>query len=130
IHLAKTELKIDFGGGIKTDESLKVVLSSGAHQVNSYKQKGLKYVTITDIGRDGMLSGPNFELYKKVMDAHPELEVIVSGGISGMADIEQLEPMQPYGLEKVIEKRLRDKDYKKKSYIKRLSEKGSHKIAQ
>ena len=30
---AKTNLKIDFGGGLKTDEDLKIAFNSGAHQV-------------------------------------------------------------------------------------------------
>lgn len=60
---------------------------------------GLKEVICTDISRDGMLQGPSFELYSKLMADFPDIEFTVSGGISSMADIEKLNEL---GLPRVI----------------------------
>jgi phosphoribosylformimino-5-aminoimidazole carboxamide ribotide isomerase len=59
--------------------------------VGGYVDKGITKVISTDISRDGMLTGPSFELYSKLLDAFPELFVIASGGVSTMGDILQLE---------------------------------------
>lgn len=58
--------------------------------LNDYIKKGVAKVLCTDISRDGMLNGPSLELYKQIMEAHPDLHLIASGGISGMKDIEAL----------------------------------------
>lgn len=51
----------------------------------------LKYATCTDIETDGMLNGPNFGLYKKIISRFPDLKVIASGGVSSVEDIIQLQ---------------------------------------
>ena len=38
-----------------------------------------------------MLQGPAIELYKEIIDRFPELWLIASGGVSSMADIDELE---------------------------------------
>jgi phosphoribosylformimino-5-aminoimidazole carboxamide ribotide isomerase len=48
---------------------------------------GARTIIHTDIERDGMLSGPNLELSAALAEASGA-EVIVSGGMSGMADVE------------------------------------------
>lgn len=58
--------------------------------LDDYIKKGVAKVLCTDISRDGMLNGPSLELYKQIMEAHPDLHLIASGGISGMNDIEAL----------------------------------------
>ena len=50
-----------------------------------------KNVLVTDISRDGMLEGPNFEIYKKLLVAFPGVNFIASGGVSALGDIEKLE---------------------------------------
>lgn len=52
---------------------------------------GLTQVITTDISCDGMLKGPSFELYKRLMGEYPAIVFTASGGISSIADIEQLE---------------------------------------
>lgn len=49
----------------------------------------LKNVSVTDVSRDGMLSGPNLELLSKVSD-RLELLVISSGGIATLSQLEVL----------------------------------------
>ncbi len=54
---------------------------------------GLREVICTDIAKDGMLQGPSFDLYARLQAAYPELDIIVSGGISAMDDIYRLNEM-------------------------------------
>jgi cyclase len=49
---------------------------------------GIKTIIITDIKKDGMLAGPNFELIKKII--RNDFEVIIAGGVSSIDDIRQL----------------------------------------
>jgi len=118
---SKTSLKIDFGGGLKTDDDLHIAFESGARQITggsiavkdkdtflgwiekygadkiilgadamnekvavsgwqeesseelipfirSYHEKGIQYVICTDIAKDGMLQGPSFDLYRKIIE--------------------------------------------------------------
>ena len=58
--------------------------------LDDYIKKGVTKVLCTDISRDGMLNGPSLELYKQIMEAHPDLHLIASGGISGMKEIEAM----------------------------------------
>ena len=44
----------------------------------------------TDINKDGKLGGAGIELYAKLLDHSPFIKLIASGGVSSMADIEQL----------------------------------------
>ena len=60
---------------------------------------GLSQVICTDISRDGMLQGPSFGLYSELQKQYPQAVFTVSGGISGMQDIEKL---NADGLAKVI----------------------------
>lgn len=56
-----------------------------------YMQAGTRNVLCTDISRDGMLGGTATELYRGVMEKHPQCRLIASGGVSCMEDIEELE---------------------------------------
>ena len=142
----KTGLVIDFGGGLKSDNDLKIAFNSGAAMVtggsiavkekdtflrwfekygsekiilgadakdgkiavggwlettelpvvdfiSEFHEEGIKKVISTDISRDGMLSGPAFELYSEIMKALPEIGIIASGGISSIDDILKLNEM-------------------------------------
>ena len=59
----------------------------------AFQKKGIKKVISTDISRDGMLSGPSFELYFSILKALPEIEIIASGGIATLNDILKLNEM-------------------------------------
>ena len=61
--------------------------------ISAYFEKGIRKVISTDISRDGMLTGPAFDLYADIMKALPEVEIIASGGISSMEDILRLNEM-------------------------------------
>jgi phosphoribosylformimino-5-aminoimidazole carboxamide ribonucleotide (ProFAR) isomerase len=53
-----------------------------------FEDYGVEAVIYTDIGRDGMLTGINIEATVKLAQALT-IPVIASGGLAGMADIEQ-----------------------------------------
>jgi len=146
---SKTNLKIDFGGGLKSDADLKIAFESGANQITggsiaikqpevfkswiqqygaekiilgadamnekvaisgwleeskeevipfiqNYQKEGIQYVICTDISKDGMLEGPSFELYQRILDsdlsnrAESRLKLIASGGISTFDELPKL----------------------------------------
>ncbi len=51
---------------------------------------GIRHVSVTDITRDGELSGPAIELYKDIIQQFPGIALVASGGISSVADLETL----------------------------------------
>ena len=59
--------------------------------IKGYSNEGIKNVISTDIARDGMLTGPSFDLYKEIMEKIPEVDVVASGGIASMDDILKLD---------------------------------------
>ena len=59
-----------------------------------------RYV-VTDVGRDGMLSGPNLDLLRRVCE-RTGAPVVASGGISSLADIRALAELVPVGVEGAI----------------------------
>lgn len=67
--------------------------------LKDYVKNGIEYVTCTDIGTDGMLAGPNIDLYKKILLNFPQLHIIASGGVS---DIEDLRELRQIGVDGVI----------------------------
>lgn len=56
-----------------------------------YVGKGVRNVLCTDISKDGTMQGPAFGLYKEILKAFPDLNLIASGGVSGIDDIRRLE---------------------------------------
>lgn len=59
-----------------------------------YLPCGLSQMICTDISKDGMLQGPDFEFYVDLKRAFPTVDVTLSGGISCMADIEKAEQLE------------------------------------
>lgn len=55
-----------------------------------YIDKGVRNVLCTEISKDGTLAGPAIELYKEIMAAYPHINLIASGGVSGIDDIKAL----------------------------------------
>jgi len=138
-----TNLIVDFGGGLKSDDDLRVAFECGASMITggsiavknpevfsawistfraekiilgadvknekiavggwlettelellpfikNYVNQGISKVICTDISKDGMLTGPAIELYKKMLAAQPDMYLIASGGVSSIRDIELL----------------------------------------
>lgn len=59
-----------------------------------------RYV-VTDIRRDGTMTGPNLDLLREVC-AHTDAPVVASGGVSTLADLRALAALAPAGVEGVI----------------------------
>ena len=59
--------------------------------LKKYIDTGVQNVLCTEISKDGTLAGPAIDLYKRVMDAYPELHLIASGGVSSIEDINALD---------------------------------------
>lgn len=64
-----------------------------------YVPCGLSQMICTDISKDGMLQGPDFDFYVALKQSFPTVDVTLSGGISCMADIEKAAEL---GLHSVI----------------------------
>ena len=58
--------------------------------IENYKTKGVKQFFCTDINKDGLLLGTGIELYKKILNQHPSIDLIASGGVSSVDDLFQL----------------------------------------
>ncbi len=58
-----------------------------------YQQLGVQHILCTDIGLDGMMQGPNFELYEQALHRFPALSWQASGGIRHQEDIQTLASM-------------------------------------
>lgn len=154
----KTNLKIDFGGGLKSEDDLHIAFNSGARQITggsiavndhrtfeswlekygpakiilgadckdgkiaisgwqeesgfevvsfikNYQKRNIRYVICTDISKDGLLQGPSFDLYKKIImecsnsSLDQSIKLVASGGISHLDELPQLEAL---GCEGVI----------------------------
>ena len=67
--------------------------------IEQFIPQGLTQVICTDISRDGMLCGPSAAFYAELQSRFPAVEITVSGGISAMGDIEELDRQ---GLRSVI----------------------------
>ncbi len=57
---------------------------------------GVKTIICTDISRDGAMRGTNLELYKK-LNEQLSLNIIASGGVTDITDIENLSVIGVYG---------------------------------
>ncbi len=51
---------------------------------------GAVNIFCTDISKDGVLQGPSAKLYKRIMEEHPEIQLVASGGVSNIEDVKQL----------------------------------------
>lgn len=62
---------------------------------------GVRRIIYTDIGRDGMLEGPNVAAFEAILK-EVDIPVIASGGISSVEELRRLRRLEPRGLEGVI----------------------------
>ena len=76
------------------------------HKVDEFimglRKIGLAEIIVTDIERDGMLSGPNIPLLEELAKKRMGLRIIASGGVSCLPDIIALKRLAEYGVYGVI----------------------------
>lgn len=58
--------------------------------IEKYKLKGVKDFFCTDVNKDGLLQGPATGLYKKILNQHPSINLVASGGVTSLEEIEEL----------------------------------------
>ena len=84
--------KMAYGGWLETTD----------HSISDFlkpmRSVGLRTVLSTDISRDGMLTGPNFQMYMDLQNRFPDLNWIASGGVSEVEDLRRLGAMNLYGV--------------------------------
>ena len=59
--------------------------------ISEWRKQGVLKVICTDISKDGMMKGPNVELYRTIREQDADIHLIASGGVSCMKDIDRLE---------------------------------------
>ncbi len=53
-----------------------------------YPPGSVKHLLVTDVGRDGAMTGPNLDLLAEIALRRPDLQVQASGGVASLADLE------------------------------------------
>ena len=76
--------KIAVGGWLETTDILVFDF------IKENIDQGVETVFCTDISKDGLLEGPSIELYKKIIEQFPKLNLIASGGVASVKDLEEL----------------------------------------
>lgn len=58
--------------------------------IEYFYSRGLKYLKCSDITRDGVMDGPNFNLYKIILEKFPDVCLVASGGVRNADDFRKL----------------------------------------
>ena len=88
-------------GKVATDGWSKLTGHEVVDLAKKFEDWGVESIVYTDIGRDGMLTGINIEATVRLAQAS-RIPGIASGGLSNMADIENLCAVEDEGIEGVI----------------------------
>jgi len=59
-------------------------------QIDYFYERGLQFLKCSDVTRDGVMEGPNFDLYKEIIKKFPNVNVYASGGVRNIDDFKQL----------------------------------------
>jgi 1-(5-phosphoribosyl)-5-[(5-phosphoribosylamino)methylideneamino] imidazole-4-carboxamide isomerase/N-(5'phosphoribosyl)anthranilate isomerase len=69
--------------------------------LNRLERDGCARYVVTDVGKDGTLTGPNLDLLRDVCD-RAKAPVVASGGVSSLDDLRALAELAPLGVEGAI----------------------------
>ncbi len=58
--------------------------------IRKYLEKGIQSIFCTDVSKDGKLEGPSIDLYKNIIKECTGINLIASGGVSNIRDVEDL----------------------------------------
>jgi phosphoribosylformimino-5-aminoimidazole carboxamide ribotide isomerase len=64
--------------------------------IEQYLTLGATDFLCTDVSKDGKLEGPSFDLYQRLLTQFPSLNLIASGGVSNIQDVQQLKALNCY----------------------------------
>ncbi len=56
-----------------------------------YVRAGARRFICTDVSRDGMMAGPATDLYREILRDRPGIELVASGGIRSVEDLEEVD---------------------------------------
>ena len=96
--IRETGATVELGGGIRSMQDVETVLALGVSRViiGSFAERmesiGVRHIIFTDIDKDGMLAGPNFDQLA-ALRASVSCEIIASGGVSTLEDIAGLKKL-------------------------------------
>ena len=62
-----------------------------------YYEKGIRYIKVTDISKEGSLSGPSIKLYEEIMKRFPNFSIYAGGGVRNVDDLKRLSDLGIYG---------------------------------
>ncbi|MBB6215671.1 phosphoribosylformimino-5-aminoimidazole carboxamide ribotide isomerase [Anaerosolibacter carboniphilus] len=80
------------GGNIAVEGWTKTLSQSAFVFAQELEDKGIQSIVYTDIAKDGMLSGPNFQELKQLKEK-TKLNIIASGGITTVQHIKDLKSL-------------------------------------
>jgi phosphoribosylformimino-5-aminoimidazole carboxamide ribotide isomerase len=66
--------------------------------IQQWSDAGVQQFFCTDIAKDGLLQGPSLDLYRAILQRHPAVVLIASGGVASMHDIDRLEEIGCHGV--------------------------------
>lgn len=66
--------------------------------LRNFAERGVTNAFVTDIASDGAMNGPSFKLYRQIRAAIREIALIASGGVTSIADIDELDRMGCVGV--------------------------------
>lgn len=96
-HDSKICVSIDaINGNIATEGWQNVLTLNAVDYILELESIGVRTIVYTDISKDGMLKGPNFEMYE-VIDKKTNVDIIASGGVTTLADVKRLKEIDMYG---------------------------------
>jgi phosphoribosylformimino-5-aminoimidazole carboxamide ribotide isomerase len=78
---------------IKTRGWLKKTEIDLFDHIENFYERGLKYLKVSDVTRDGVLEGPNFALYEKIVEKYPKIHLAASGGVRNIDDFKRLKEL-------------------------------------
>ena len=88
-------------GRVATEGWVKTTAETASAVAVRVARAGVRRIIYTDIGRDGMLQGPNRAAFEAILHV-VRIPVVASGGISSVEDLHSLRRLEPLGLEGVI----------------------------
>ena len=92
-------LGLDLKNGLVATHGWKETVPMSAVQALESFEGLVRQAIVTEVSRDGMLQGVNLEFYAGLQQQFPEVEIIVSGGVSSYEDLTEL---KKFGLRSAI----------------------------
>ncbi|WP_044201644.1 1-(5-phosphoribosyl)-5-[(5-phosphoribosylamino)methylideneamino]imidazole-4-carboxamide isomerase [Echinicola pacifica] len=66
--------------------------------IEHFYERGLRYLKCSDTTREGVMEGPNFKLYKEIIERFPNLSLVASGGVRDIDDFRKLRDLGLFGV--------------------------------